>query len=167
MTQTTHADAPPSCTTADRKRPQTRLNELLHGRGWLPDLHVMTAMREVDGASVPMLPDWNQIDSDWTYEPSVTGLDRQAHAYPTLLGIDEGRPDTLLLSYPYPAAGQGEESWCLAHRPTTMTFPLTHQGLDVLEQLLPAIEAYRIDDQEIASCVAGEGGCRTAPLAVA
>ncbi|MER5302157.1 hypothetical protein ABT039_22240 [Streptomyces lasiicapitis] len=162
MTQTMRTDAPQP---PDQPTPQARLNELMHSRGWMPDLHVVIALRQADSA-VPMLPDWRRINSDWTYESSVTDLVGEQHVYPTLLGIDEERPDTFLISYPFPA-GPGEESWCPAHRPLTMTFPLTHQGIDVLEQLLPAIEAYRIDDREVAACLAREGGCRTARSAAA
>ncbi|MFB7649416.1 hypothetical protein ACFC0S_15835 [Streptomyces sp. NPDC056084] len=158
MTQTLIPDTPVVATT-ERNAALTRLNGLLHRRGWSPDLHVMFALRAARGRGVPMLPDWSQIDTDWTFEDSVVE-DSVSRVFPTLLGVDEDRPEQFLLTYPYSATAFADEDWCPAHRTVTMTFPLTHRGVDVLEQLLPAIEGHRVDGAERVACLAP--GCSAA-----
>ncbi|MER0443157.1 hypothetical protein ABR738_00955 [Streptomyces sp. Edi4] len=156
MTQTLRPGVA-AATNTERAEAKTRLNTLLYGRGWAPDLYVLLGLRSVP--HVPMVPDWSQIDTDWTFEDSIVG-DTVSRVFPTLLGVDEDRPEQFLLTYPYSATAFADEDWCPAHRTVTMTFPLTRRGVDVLEQLLPAIEGHRVDGAERVACLAT--GCSAA-----
>ncbi|WP_371640777.1 hypothetical protein [Streptomyces virginiae] len=42
-----------------------------------------------------------------------------------------------------------------------MSLPFTDVGIDVLGQLVPAIEAYSVDEQLVTACVASGTGCGT------
>ncbi|AVI00339.1 hypothetical protein C5L38_35485 (plasmid) [Streptomyces sp. WAC00288] len=115
---------------------------MLHDRGWTADLHILVRTQTFGE------PDWSEVDSDWTFEAGVPALDQKS-VQPALIGIEGEIGETILVTLPCPIDFAEP---CPDHRPGVLEFPLTHQGLDILETTLPAIEAVRLDTGELAAC---------------
>ncbi|MFF9010936.1 hypothetical protein ACF087_34825 [Streptomyces goshikiensis] len=105
---------------------------------------------------LPVVPDWSRIDTNWAWEDSVLwDAKEESVSCPTLVRVHGG---TIDVSYAYPDEVE-VDTWCELHRPSEMTLPFTDIGIDVLEQLLSAVERYTIDNALVAACVASGLGC--------
>ncbi|MFJ4343224.1 hypothetical protein [Streptomyces sp. NPDC088915] len=152
MTDHAEKPVPPprlrACRCTATLNPQARLHQMLHDRGWLADLHILVRTQTFGE------PDWSEVDSDWTYETAVP-CHEQKSVQPTLISVDEDAGDTVVVTFPGPAVIVQP---CPDHQPGVLRFPLTHQGLDILEAALPTIEAVRLGAEDLAACLA-DGPC--------
>ncbi|MFE9222362.1 hypothetical protein ACFYN3_39435 [Streptomyces lavendulae] len=165
MTLTLGAETtPPTVDTPDLTL-RARVNELLHHRGWSPrgsdTARLLQQIEHIRLGSMPVLPDWRQIDPAWYWKHSLAGSERHESAAvaPTYVTVHEDK-GLIEVAYAFPAT-VAVDTWCDDHRPVEMNLPLTKVGVAALAQLAPVIEAYALDSQLVAACVAGGTGCGT------
>ncbi|MFD3937794.1 hypothetical protein ACFWSF_24370 [Streptomyces sp. NPDC058611] len=165
MTLTRDAETVPSPAAMSGLALRTRLNELLHCRGWSPastdTTRLLQQIEHIRLGGLPVLPDWSQVDGSWCWEHSLVGreADEGGAVVPTYVKANEGR-GTIEVAYAFPFDVE-VDTWCDDHRPVEMSLPFTVVGIDALVQLVPAIEAYTVDNQRVAACVASGRGCGT------
>ncbi|MFE2325333.1 hypothetical protein ACFXD5_15665 [Streptomyces sp. NPDC059385] len=165
MTLTLDAEAAPSAAEMSVLALCSRLNELLHCRGWSPvstdTARLLERIEHIRLGGLPVLLDWSRIDPSWYWEHSLVGreADESCAIAPTYVKAHVAK-GTVEVAYAFPA-GVEVDTWCDDHRPVEMSLPFTSVGIDALVQLVSAIEAYAVDQRLVTVCVASGRGCGT------
>ncbi|WP_371640775.1 hypothetical protein [Streptomyces virginiae] len=122
MTLTLGAETAPSPADAPALALRARLNELLHHRGWTPSstdtTRVLQQIEHIRLGSLPVLPDWSQIDPEWCWEHSLLGrgTEEEGSVVPTYVKVRKG---TIEVAYAFPFNVE-VDTWCEEHRPAEM-----------------------------------------------